>query len=368
MPADRFAKRQEKLLKKLRASKCETLLVSNEKNVGYLTGFTGDSSVLVFGKEHRILISDTRYETQLEEECPDWETVIRTNREPMEDKIAEVLKKAKIKSLGFESDTLTVAQHEKLKEKAEGVEWVPLAGQVEELRQIKDAWEIAEIREAVRFAERGFEVLRASLTANATELEVAHDLEHTMRKFGARGVAFPPIIAVGPRAALPHARPGTQRISEAPFVLVDWGAETIAGYKSDLTRILVTAKIPPKLEKIYRVVFNAQQEAIQQIRPGAKCSDIDAAARNVIDQAGFGKNFGHGLGHSFGLNIHESPRFAPTSTDELKPGMILTVEPGIYLPHFGGVRIEDDVLVTKDGHEVLSNVPKRFEDIVLTPL
>ena len=367
MPADRFLKRQEKLHKKLRSTECEAILISNEKNVGYLTGFSGDSSVLVFGKTHRLLISDTRYETQLQDECPDWETVIRTNREPMEDKIAEVLKKAKIKRLGFESDTLSVAMHEKLREKAEGVEWLPLSGQVEELRQIKDAWEIAEIREAIRFAERGFEVLRASLTPNATEREVAHDLEQAMRKFGARGQAFPPIVAVGPKAALPHAHPGNQRISEAPFVLVDWGAETTAGYKSDLTRILVTGKIPPKLEKIYRVVLNAQQEAIQRIRPGAKCADIDAAARNVIERAGFGKNFGHGLGHSFGLNIHESPRFAPTSTDELKPGMILTVEPGIYLPQFGGVRIEDDVLVTKDGFEILSSVPKQFEQIHLAP-
>jgi Xaa-Pro aminopeptidase len=367
MPADRFARRREKLLKNLRSADCDALLVSNEKNVSYLTGFTGDSSTLILGKRHALLLSDTRYETQLEEECPGWETVIRTNRQPMEDIIAEVAKKAKIKSLGFESDTLTVSQHEKLREKADGVEWVALAGQVEELRQIKDAEEIAETREAVRLAERGFEVLKASLTPESTELEVAHDLEHTMRRFGARGVAFPPIVAVGDRAALPHAHPGRRRISEAGFVLVDWGAETFSGYKSDLTRILATGKIPPKLEKIYRVVLKAQQEAIQKIRPGAKCSDIDAAARNVIEAAGFGKNFGHGLGHSIGLSIHEWPRFAPTSEEELKPGMILTVEPGIYLPRFGGVRIEDDVLITKDGCEVLSKVPKQFEEIFLTP-
>ncbi len=368
MPADRFASRQEKLIRKLRSADCEALLVSNEKNVSYLTGFTGDSSVLILGKQHRIFISDTRYETQLQEECPDLEVVTRTNRQPMDEMIAEVAKKAKIKSLGFESSTLTVAEYEKLREKAETVEWVALAGQVEELRQIKDATEIAETREAVRLAERGFEVLRASLTADSTEREVAHDLEHTMRRFGAKGVSFPPIVAVGARAALPHARPGRGRISAAGFVLIDWGAETFAGYKSDLTRVLVTGKIPPKLEKIYGVVLKAQQEAIQKIRPGAKCSEIDQAARNVIEQAGFGKNFGHGLGHSIGLNIHEWPRFAPTSEEELKPGMILTVEPGIYLPHWGGVRIEDDVLITKAGHEVLSSVPKQFEEIVLPPL
>ena len=367
MPADRFAGRQDKLIKKLRSAGCEALLISNEKNVSYLTGFSGDSSTFILGKNHRIFISDTRYETQLEEECPDLEKVIRTNRQPMEEMIAEVTRKAKIKTLGFESDTLTVAQYEQLREKAESVEWVALSGQVEELRQVKDATEIAETREAVRFAERGFEVLRASLTPDATELEVAHELEHTMRRFGARGVAFPPIVAVGAQAALPHARPGRRRISEAGFVLVDWGAETFSGYKSDLTRVLVTGKIPPKLEKIYRVVLKAQQEAIEKIRPGVQCSDIDAAARNIIEAAGYGKNFGHGLGHSIGLNIHEWPRFAPNSEAELKPGMILTVEPGIYLPHWGGVRIEDDVLITKDGREVLSSVPKQFEEIVLTP-
>jgi len=368
MPADRFAKRQEKLIRKLKKTGCEALLVSNEKNVSYLTGFTGDSSTLILGKNHAILISDTRYETQIEEECPNLETVIRSNRQPMEEMIADVAKKSKIASLGFESDTVTVAQFEELREKAAGVAWIAVKGSVEELRQIKDAGEIAETREAVRLAERGFYALRAMLTNDATELEVAHDLEHAMRKFGGRGVAFPPIVAGGAKAALPHAQPGRQRISDSNFLLVDWGAETFAGYKSDLTRILVTGKILPKLEKIYRVVLNAQQEAIQQIRPGAHCADIDAAARKVIEAAGYGKNFGHGLGHGIGLNIHEWPRFAPTSESKLKSGMILTVEPGIYLPHWGGVRIEDDVLVTKDGYEVLSTVPKEFEEIVLPPL
>ena len=368
MPTDRFIKRQEKLIRKLKKADCQALLVSNEKNVSYLTGFSGDSSVLILGKQHRVMISDTRYETQLQEECPDLEAVIRTNRQPMEEMIAKVATKSKISSLGFESDTMTVARYEELQEKAKTVNWLPLKSQVEELRQIKDSYEVAEIREAVRLAERGFETLRAGVTGQSTELEIAHDLEHAMRKFGARGVAFPPIVAVGPRAALPHAHPGRQRICDSGFVLVDWGAATFGGYKSDLTRVLVTGKIPPKLEKIYGVVLNAQQEAIQKIRPGARCADVDAVARNVIEAAGFGKNFGHGLGHSIGLNIHEWPRFAPTSEEELEPGMVLTVEPGIYLPQFGGVRIEDDVLITKDGCEVLSSVPKQFEEMILPPL
>ncbi len=368
MPADRFAKRQEKLLRNIRKTGCQALVVSNVKNVSYLTGFSGDSSWLIIGKDQTVLVTDTRYETQLEAECPDLERVVRSNIQPMEDIIGQVAEKAKLTKLGFESETLTVAQFEELREKAASVEWVSIAGLVEELRQIKDAYEIAETREAVRLAHRGFDSLRATLTAESTELEVAHDLEHAMRKFGAEGVAFPPIVAVGAKAALPHAHPGFNRISEAGFVLVDWGAQTFSGYKSDLTRVLVTGKIPPKLEKIYRVVLKAQQEAIQQIRPGANCKDVDHAARSVIEKAGFGKNFGHGLGHGIGLNIHEWPRFSPNSEDVLKPGMILTVEPGIYLPHYGGVRIEDDVLITKNGHEVLSSVPKEFEEIVLPPL
>ena len=367
MPTVRFLKRQEKLIPKLRKADCEAILVSNEINVSYLTGFSGDSSTLILGKDHCVLISDTRYETQLKEECPDLETVIRSNRQEMAEMIGKVTKKSKITSLGFESGTMTVAQYQELQEKAKTVTWVPLKSQVEELRQIKDSHEIKEIRHAVHLAKRGFNVLKATLTGQSTELEITHDLEHMMRKFGAQGVAFPPIVAVGPKAALPHAHPGRQRICESGFVLVDWGAETFSGYKSDLTRVLVTGKIPPKLEKIYRVVLKAQQEAIKKIHPGARCADIDAAARNVIEAAGFGKNFGHGLGHAIGLNIHEWPRFAPTSEDVLKPGMILTVEPGIYFPNWGGVRIEDDVLITKDGCEVLSSVPKEFEDMILPP-
>jgi Xaa-Pro aminopeptidase len=179
-----------------------------------------------------------------------------------------------------------------------------------------------------------------------------------MRRFGAIRAAFEPIIAVGDRAALPHYRAGLRQFSEAGFTLVDWGALSPRGYHSDLTRILVTSKLPPKLAQIYGVVLKAQQAGIDAIRPGAKCQDIDAAARKIIDQAGFGKYFGHGLGHGIGLDIHEGPRLSPISADVLKPGMTVTVEPGIYLPGVGGVRIEDDVLVTRDGCELLTTLAK----------
>jgi Xaa-Pro aminopeptidase len=258
-----------------------------------------------------------------------------------------------------------VAQLEKLKSEVAGLEICPTTGAVENLRQIKDADEISEIRKAIYQAEKGFEVLRAQLRPEMTELQAAHILEQAMRDFGATGAAFPPIIAVGPRAALPHARPTPGRISESEFVLIDWGATAASGYKSDLTRILVTGKLLPKLEKVYGVVLKAQRAAIKAIRPGARCRDIDAVGRRVIEAAGFGRQFNHGLGHGIGLNVHETPRLSAASDAELQPGMIVTVEPGIYLEGWGGVRIEDDCLVTRQGCEVLTSVPKELEQLVV---
>ncbi|MBW3541629.1 MAG: aminopeptidase P family N-terminal domain-containing protein, partial [Planctomycetes bacterium] len=219
MSPDRYASRREKLLKRLRKEDVDTLLVSGETNVTYLTGFTGDSSWLLIGRTKTILISDTRYATQIAEECPGLEAVIRTNVQPLEQMVAAVTQDGPT-AIAIESDSLTVAQWHKLREQAPQLELVPKSGLVEELRQIKDAGEIAEIRRAVRLAERGFDVLKAALIGGASELEVAHELEQTVRRFGGRGMAFPPIVAVGPRAALPHARPGAGPISAADFVLI----------------------------------------------------------------------------------------------------------------------------------------------------
>jgi Xaa-Pro aminopeptidase len=365
MPSPRPVERRQKLINLLKKQPVEALLVSNETNVSYLTGFTGDSSFLLIGKDFCTLISDGRYTTQIAQECPDLDVHIRPITETIVVAAAKVVKKAKLVKLGVEADYLSLAQFEKLKEGVKGLEPLPISGTVEELRQIKDAGEIAEIRLAIRQAEKGFEALRAQLRGEMTELQAAHLLEQAMRQFGAAGAAFPPIIAVGDRAALPHARPTTVPVSGADFVLIDWGAATSSGYRSDLTRILVTGKISPKLEKVYRVVLKAQQSAIKAIRAGARCCDVDAVARRVIDGAGYGKHFSHGLGHGIGLNIHEAPRMSAASQGELKPGMVVTVEPGIYLEGWGGVRIEDDCLVTRQGVEVLTNVPKDFAQVIV---
>jgi Xaa-Pro aminopeptidase len=201
--------------------------------------------------------------------------------------------------------------------------------------------------------------------AGRTEKEVADELEHQIRLLGGTCGAFPSIVGVGPRAALPHGRPvKNSRIGDFDFVLIDWGARGRL-YHSDLTRVLVTGKLSPQLEKVYGVVFSAQQAAIAAIRPGAIMNHVDATARNVIANASYAKEFNHSLGHGIGLAVHELPRLAPDQNRPLVAGMVVTVEPGIYLPGWGGVRIEDDVLVTPDGCEVLTSVPKELEECIV---
>lgn len=365
---DRHSLRRQKLLHHLKSvgAGADALLVSNFTNVTYLTGFTGDDSFLYVGRDGTTLISDGRYTTQISQECPTLDVYIRSQKETIVAAAAKVAKKHRPAKLAFESSTVTVAQLEKLREELKNTDLFGIDGAVEELRLIKDADEVEEIRRAVRQAEKGFEVLRAELQGTRTEREVAYDLEHSMRRFGAKGASFPPIVAVGARAALPHARPTDELISAADFVLVDWGADGRSGYKSDLTRVLATGKISTKLEKVYGVVLKAQLAGIKAVRAGARCCDVDAAARKVIEDAGFGKHFNHGLGHGIGLDIHEGPRLSAASERELKAGMVVTIEPGIYLEGWGGVRIEDDVLVTRSGCEILTHCPKDFEQAVIT--
>ncbi len=353
----RFAQRRDRLRRLFLKQGANAMLVTNEINVTYLTGFTGDSSFLLLTRDKDLILSDPRYTEQLDEECPVIDLAIRKPGTSHTQLTVKTLKKAKIDSLAVEADSMTLTWQGVLQQGVPRIDLVPTSGLVEELRAVKDRQEIAAIRQSIQVAERAFAVIRAQLRPEQTEREVAHNLEHTIRQFGGEACSFDPIVAVGPRAALPHAVPGDRQIGESDFTLIDWGAQ-VEHYMSDLTRIMVVGRISPKLERIYGVVLNAQQAAINAIRPGARLHDVDAAARNVIADAGFEKQFGHGLGHGFGLEIHEHPRMAVDAPGELKAGMVVTGEPGIDIPQWGGVRIEDDILVTKDGHDVLTNVPK----------
>lgn len=360
-----FAQRRDYLRHLLKEKSLDALLVTDERNVTYLTGFTGDSSYLLVAGDRELLISDARYTQQLEEECPGLELAVRGPGVKIVEFTAEAIAGLRPTSLAVESETMSVGAFERLRGGVKTASLKLADGLVESLREIKDAGEIAAIREAIRIAEQAFAKIRKALRPERTEKEVADELEYQIRQLGGTCGAFPAIIGVGPRAALPHGRPTSDsRIGDHPFVLIDWGARgpTSGGYHSDLTRVLTTGKLSPKLEEVYGVVLTAQRAAIAAIRPGAIMKQVDAAARDVIAKAGYGENFGHSLGHGIGLAVHELPRLAPDQDRPLAAGMIVTVEPGIYLPGWGGVRIEDDVLVTEGGHEVLTSVPKELEE------
>jgi Xaa-Pro aminopeptidase len=312
-----------------------------------------------------ILISDSRFTTQIEEECPGLKFEIKSDSGGTLKSAAAVLKSLKVTSIAIEAQSVSKAAFDDWQTLFSGVELVSTGGLVESLRAIKDPVELALIRKSIEINERVFQIMRDRLSGQQTEREIGHQLENDMRRFGASGVSFPPIVGVGPRSALPHATLTDQQVSSSPFMLVDWGTR-YEGYASDLTRIVITGKVPAKFRKIYDVVRDAQQGAIQAIGPGVDCQHVDRIAREFIAKAGFGNYFGHGLGHSFGLQVHESPSFSPTRRGTLESGMVVTIEPGIYLPGFGGVRIEDDILVTKDGFEVLSSLPTDFESAHVT--
>ncbi|QDS99867.1 M24 family metallopeptidase [Adhaeretor mobilis] len=358
------APRRSKIRRQLKKEGLDALLVTNFVNVTYLTGFTGDDSYLLVTTDRDILISDQRYSQQLESECPDVDLQIRGPGQKMIDDVAKTLKKCKVSKLGIEASSMTVALRDKVERAVPKARLEPTDGWIEALRMIKDRDEIAATRRACELARRAFEVVRAKITGETKESEIAADLEYQARRFGGKGLSFTPIVGVQERAALPHGTATERKIGSGDFVLIDWGVNESL-YMSDLTRILATGKISTKLRKLYGVVLKAQLAGIAAIKPGVTCEKVDAAARKVIERAGHGKYFGHGLGHGTGLEIHEAPRLAKNQETKLEAGMIVTVEPGIYFPEWGGIRIEDDILVTRSGHEVLSNVPKELDECIV---
>ncbi len=362
---DRILARRDSLRQNFKSDELDGLLVSSATNVAYLTGFTGDSSVLLLCGDRDLIISDGRFTTQIEQECSGLEAYIRPNTQTLNQAIAQAAGSLGVHRLAFEAAILSVADFQFLRAAMTHVNLVPTTERVELLRQTKDEQEIAAIREAIAFAENAFQMLRPELRIGATEKEVADLLEANLRRCGATAASFPPIVAVGLRAALPHARPTeTARIGDDDFVLLDWGA-TGRPYKSDLTRVVVTGKVTREFESIYQTVLLAQERAIAAIHPGVRAHDVDAEARSVIEQAGFGRFFDHGVGHGLGMDIHESPRLRKQSETILQPGMVVTVEPGVYLPDWGGIRIEDDVLVTPEGYEVLTHLPRTLDSVRL---
>ena len=366
-PPGTYEDRRERLCAKLAEDHPDAvaLLVEGEANVRYLTGFTGDSTRLLIGPTVERLISDTRYATQLAEQCPGIDATIRTQATSFADATAKVLAKQRGPVL-VEAEHLSVAQFEKLKGGAAGTPLLTGEGLVESLRAVKDDWEVDRIRAAVAAAEAAFTAALETVRGDESERLISYRLEAALREQGADGFSFGPIVAVGDRGALPHYEVGDPTPSAAGTLLVDWGARMPGGYVSDLTRTLVTGEEPEEFRRVYDTVNAAVDAALAALRPGVELKSVDAAARGVIEEAGYGEFFGHGLGHGIGLEVHESPRLSAISKETAAAGMVVTVEPGVYLPGRFGVRIEEDVLVTGDGCEVLSSLPRR-EPPRLTP-
>lgn len=367
-----FAQRRQSLTRELKRDGFDALVVSAPANIFYLTGFTGDSSYVVATPKHVVLVSDSRFEKQIAEECRGIEVVIRRHDKTTEEAVGDVLSRLGCKAAGVESRHATLAMVEALAAHAPKCTLAGAGARVEELRAVKDASEVEAIRASVRAAERAFAMFRAMMRGSDSEKDLADAMDHYIRRAGGQRASFAVIAAVGERGALPHAPPTSLLLSAASKLLIDWGA-VLDGYHSDLTRCL-RSPFPPaptrrnKLERvghdfrtIYELVLAAQQAAIALVREGVPARDVDAAARATIDAGGYGDFFTHGLGHGIGLETHELPRVRKNSADILQAGMVITIEPGIYIPGWGGVRIEDDVLVLRDGCTVLSTLPNDYE-------
>ncbi|MDX6685396.1 MAG: Xaa-Pro aminopeptidase [Baekduia sp.] len=360
--------RPDRLAAALAERGLDALLVTDLVNLSWVTGFTGSNGLAVVGAGddgQRLFLTDFRYLTQSAEQLDHgWERVIKPEILPA---AAAALAPAEGAErplrVGFDDGHVSVKDHATLASKvADGVELVPAAGMIEELRLVKDAGELEAIRAAARLADAALtEVLSRGL-AGRTEREVALDLEFTMRRAGAESASFPSIIASGTHSALPHAVPRDVEIPTGTLVTIDWGAR-LNGYASDCTRTFATGELDPRDRAIYDVVLEAQETSLAAVRAGATGREVDAVARDVITAAGHGEHFGHGLGHGVGIEVHEGPRLSQRSDSTLAAGQVVTVEPGVYVPGAVGVRIEDLAVVTEDGTEVLTGLPKHLQII-----
>lgn len=355
-----MASRLEKLRARLHDLAIPGLLVTAPENIYYLSGFSGSSGALVITSDQQVLISDFRYALQVAQESPDW-TFVQA-MDTLEKAIREQLLQTRLSSIGFEPADLTFDRYQRLGgvDSTADYSLVPTPPLIEGLRVIKEPAELARIQHAVQITDDAYQHLTTMVKPGVTELELALEAEFYMRHHGADGLAFSIIIATGAHSALPHAQPGTRELQPGDLVVVDMGAR-YAHYCADMTRTFAVAHATETAQKIYSLCLSAQLSGIQQIHAGMTGQQADATVRAVIQEAGYGDCFGHGTGHGIGLAIHESPRLNTHSVAVLHTGSLVTIEPGIYLPDFGGVRIEDLVLITEHGITPLTRTPKPAE-------
>jgi len=343
----------------------DVLIVVNPADVRYLTGFSGDDSVLVLGPGRKVLVTDTRFVEQARQDCPGLKVFLRKSDVP--EAVGEILDRSKgsakkTRKTGIESDHVSLRHYQAyrrvLGKNLKGVK--PL---VTPLRICKDSYELTQIRKAVKIAEAGMRSLHKWWQIGMSERELAARLEYEMYQLGSERTGFDSIVAVGGHAALPHAAPGNRRWGMNQSLLIDWGAK-VCGYRSDLTRCYVAGKIRPAFADAYRRLLDAQMAAIEEVRAGATLRQVDLAARKTLINCPY-PIYGHGTGHGIGLDVHEQPFLRQKGNEQLHEGMVITIEPGIYVPGRFGLRIEDDVVVTPRGHRVLSTLAKDLESCVI---
>ena len=352
-----FQVRINKLREKLSEYTLDGLIVSKSENIYYTTGFSGEGLAIITGQNY--IITDFRYTEQAKSETIGFE-IVEIGSGLSHFSIAyNLLKDLGLSTIGFESHSLTVKEYDKLVSHFKNINLVKTNGLIEELRVTKDANEITFIKTAQEITDKAFEHILDFIKPEVSELDLVAELEYLMKKNGSEKVAFETILVSGSKTSLPHGIPSDRKIQPKDFITIDFGAR-FNGYCSDMTRTIIIGKPSEEQLSIYNTVLNAQIRALKLIRPGLKGKDIDNVARKYIAEQGYGKYFGHGLGHGVGLEIHEEPRLSPKGECVLLPGMVVTVEPGIYIENFGGVRIEDMVVITEEGCENLTHSEKRL--------
>ncbi|MBL4700692.1 MAG: aminopeptidase P family protein [Phycisphaeraceae bacterium] len=361
---DHLKARLKTFQKRLALLNVDALLINNPVDIRYLSGFVGDDSWLLVRSSSQIvhILSDFRFKEQIQIQAPHAKVIMR--KTSLTVALKNLCSKLNIQKVGLQQDHLTLSQHRAIGKELGKTHIKAVDDGLVKQRAVKDSPQLAPIRKALKIQQEAFNRTCAFIEPGMTESQIAAYLEYQMRRLGADGSSFPSIVAADANASLPHAIPGSKKVRKGGIILIDWGAK-FKGYCSDLTRVVAIGKMPTKIKEIYSICLEAQMAAIDAIAPGKLLSDIDAVARNIISKAGYGKEFGHSLGHGIGLDIHEQPVLASRAQGVLEPGHIVTVEPGIYLPRIGGVRIEDDVLVTKMGKKVLSDLPKTLESTII---
>ena len=336
----------------------EGFLVTNLKNLYYLTGFDGEGFALITNRNN-YLLTDSRYTEQAEKESSNFNIITDDPKKKNARVLAmkKIIEKNKINKIAFESIDLNYADFIKYSESFQSVEFLPTKNIVEQIRMVKDKEEIIKMKKAAQITTESLKEVFEIIEPGVRELEIASELAYTMRKKGAQKEAFETIVVSGERSSLPHGKPSEKKINQGELIIIDVGAN-YHSYNSDITRTIIIGRENKKQKKIFSIVSDAQKASLEFLKPGVKCKEVDFVARDIIAKKGYGKYFGHGLGHGVGLDIHEIPRVSSNDDTILLPGMVVTIEPGIYLPEVGGVRIEDSVLITEEGYEILTWFPK----------